>query len=195
MKHLRHADSMTGVLFGALLARTAGGSRVKSCRGHFDATLHKGFMMMPSHRKLTGGFTLIELMIVVAIIAILAAIAIPSYLDYVTRSKLTEAYNTLSAYRVSQEQYFQDNRTYIGTGLGSCGAAQPSNLKYFQPNCVASSSTAYIATAVGIAGTPTAGFTFTINNANAQATTAAPTAKGWTTNANCWVVRKGGSCQ
>ena len=154
--------------------------------------------MMPLHRKSAAGFTLVELMIVVAIIAILAAIAIPSYSDYLTRSKLTEAYNALSAYRVSQEQFFQDNRTYVGTGTGttSCGANAPTGLKYFGFDCVASSSTAYIATASGISGTPTNGFKFTINNANVQITAAVPTTKGWTVpSTNCWVVRKGGSCQ
>lgn len=152
--------------------------------------------MTPSHRKLAAGFTLIELMIVVAIIAILAAIALPIYSDYITRSKLTEAYNSLSAYRVSQEQYFQDNRSYATT-VPTCGAAAPTNLKYFTVLCVASSSTAYIATATGIAGTPTANFAFTVDNANAQQTTSVPPNTAWQkpTPNNCWIVRKGGSCQ
>ena len=60
------------------------------------------------------GFTLIELMIAVAIIAILAAIAIPSYTDYIRRGRLTEALGRLSAMRVKMEQYFQDNRVYTG---------------------------------------------------------------------------------
>ena len=57
------------------------------------------------------GFTLIELMIAVAIIAILAAIAIPSYSEYVRRGRITEAISALSGMRVKMEQYFQDNRT------------------------------------------------------------------------------------
>ena len=72
----------------------------------------------------TTGFTLVELMIVVAIIAILAAIAVPSYNDYVTRSKLQEAHTNLAAARVNMEQYYQDNRVYTtAPGSGACGIA------------------------------------------------------------------------
>ena len=62
--------------------------------------------------KRESGFTLIEIMIVVVIIGIIAAIAIPSYQDYVRRAQITEATNGLSDLRVRMEQFFQDNRTY-----------------------------------------------------------------------------------
>ena len=66
-----------------------------------------------------GGFTLIEVMITVAVIAILAAVALPSYIEYVTRSRLVEAKTNLSDMRTRLEQYFLDNRAYP-SGPGDC---------------------------------------------------------------------------
>ena len=135
------------------------------------------------------GFTLLELMIVVAIIAILAAIALPSYSDYIKRAKLVEGQNALADFRVKMEQYYQDNRNY-GTGTG-CGVTAPT-LQNFTLSC-AGSGQAYTATVTGISGSAVAGFAFTIDNANAQKSTALPV--GWGTAAvNCWVIRRGGDC-
>src|SRR5690606_1858627 len=74
--------------------------------------------MRPCHLTENRGFTLIELMITVAIIAILAAVAVPSYQDYVRRGKVTEATATLAQFRIKMEQYFQDNQTYELDGDG-----------------------------------------------------------------------------
>lgn len=59
--------------------------------------------------KIQKGFTLIELMIVVAIIGILAAIAIPAYQDYTIRAKVTEGLNLASSAKVSISEGFQSN--------------------------------------------------------------------------------------
>lgn len=65
--------------------------------------------------KNKNGFTLIELMIVVAIIGILAAIAIPNFMNYQCKAKQSEAKNTLGALRTSQEAYFAENSEYANT--------------------------------------------------------------------------------
>ena len=68
-------------------------------------------------RKRSKGFTLIELMIVVAIIAILAAIAIPQYKKFQLKAKTTEAKTNLGAIRTAEEAYAAENDVYIGAGL------------------------------------------------------------------------------
>lgn len=140
--------------------------------------------------KLQKGFTLIELMIVVAIIAILASVALPAYQDYVIRSKIPEATSALSTSRVRIEQHFQDNRTYATFGCAVAG------LKYFTVSCTALNPTTYTLQAAGNAGTSMAGFTYTVDESNIQSTTiAAPAAADWrVTGAACWVTRKGGQC-
>lgn len=66
------------------------------------------------------GFTLIEVMITVAIVGILAAIAYPSYIDYVTKSGRAEGVAAVMEVANLQEQYYLDNRTYASdlTKLG-----------------------------------------------------------------------------
>ncbi|MDR0247243.1 MAG: prepilin-type N-terminal cleavage/methylation domain-containing protein, partial [Burkholderiales bacterium] len=61
---------------------------------------------------LIQGFTLIEMMIVVAIIGILAALAVPSYIDHVRRGAIPEGLAGLSNEKVRMEQFFMDNRAY-----------------------------------------------------------------------------------
>ena len=118
------------------------------------------------------GFTLVEAMVVMAVLGILSAIAIPNYSRYVTRGNLVEAGNALAEYRVRMEQFYQDNRTYQNVG-GACGQAVPVGLNNFGVGCViAAGGQAFTATATG-SGT-TNGFVYTINQANVRATTAIP---------------------
>jgi type IV pilus assembly protein PilA len=63
-------------------------------------------------KKVQQGFTLIELMIVVAIIGILAAIAIPAYQDYTARAQMSEAMSLASGVRTSVSEFFQNTGNY-----------------------------------------------------------------------------------
>ena len=153
------------------------------------------------------GFTLIEVMVTVAIIAILAAIAIPNYSDYVKRGKIQEATSTLLAMRTKMEQYFQDNRSYISPGGAVLDPCVPNSsvavppLKYFTiaPPCGLTATT-YTITATGGSATDgsMSGITFTINQGNVRTTTVTPGSPmdqaGYAGNLNCWTTKKGGQC-
>ena len=113
------------------------------------------------------GFTLIELMIAVAIVAILAAVALPSYTEYVRRGRVTEAISTLSGMRVKMEQFFQDNRTYAGACAVNTVAPMPTSAN-FDYACPTLNATQYSITATGKGGSSVDGFQYTIDQANAS---------------------------
>ena len=88
------------------------------------------------------GFTLIELMIVVAIIGIIAAIGYPSYQNSVRESRRTDAYAALTAIAAQQERYFSDNNTYVTdlTQLGYPAATATSPEAYYVVTATAGAS-------------------------------------------------------
>jgi len=148
-----------------------------------------------------AGFTLIELMITVAIVAILAAVALPAYNNYIMRGHLVALTNDLQAVRVKMEQYYQDNRAYptSSTALANICPSPSSSSTPYSLACTATkaSSTTTPVTIDSFTATATgsgiiAGAVYTITQADVKASTL-PTAWGGTT-ASCWIMRKGGSC-
>ena len=141
------------------------------------------------------GFTLIEVMITVAVVAILAAVALPSYRDYIIRSRIVEAKTNLADMRTRLEQYFLDNRSYPAGCVS--GATAPPNIslpasqKYFTVNCGAPTATSYTVTATGVGDM--SAFVYTIKETNERKTIGLPA--GWAgVNSLCWVSKKNGDC-
>lgn len=134
------------------------------------------------------GFTLIELMITVAIVGILSAIALPSYRDYVTRGRLTEAFSALSTVQPNAEQFWSNTRSFASFDtLSNVFPQATPNFTYALSGATASG---YTVTATGIG--KVAGFIYTIDQTGARATTAVPT--GWTSSTSCWVDHRDGQC-
>jgi type IV pilus assembly protein PilE len=158
---------------------------------------------MAKQLKRAAGFTLIELMIAVAVIGILAGVALPAYQDYVRRSSLQPAFAELSDLRVKLEQFYQNNRNYgdttAGRGCGHDGTTARINFNIggsFAYTCVLSvgggavTNQAYTLTATGNTGSAAAGHTYTLDSNNVRRTTKF---KNATATKTCWLSR-GNEC-
>jgi type IV pilus assembly protein PilE len=137
------------------------------------------------------------MMIVVGIVAILAAVALPFYQDTIRRGKLVDVAVRLGDFRTQQEKWFLDNRTYqaVPPSGSNCGIPNPpvGASDPFQIICSAPTATTYIVTATGrTAGGMDPLFVYTVDQANVRASSG-PT--GWSPGTGCWAVRKDGSCQ
>lgn len=140
-------------------------------------------------KRAAAGFTLIEVMIVVAILGILASVALPAYTDYVRRGNLPEAFTTLSNMRVQMEQYYQDNKSYANGG--ACGVAIPTS-KLFTFTCATNNGgQSYEIVATGKSGTSVVDHVYKLDNTNAKSTTKF---KGTSVTASCWLVKSTSDC-
>jgi type IV pilus assembly protein PilE len=143
-------------------------------------------MNRPADRRRTRGFTLIEVMITVAIVAILSAIALPAYTSYVQRSRVPPGLEALSSLATRMEQRYQDTGSYANGG--ACGATMPTAANFTVTCELSDAGQGFTATATGSG--PVAGYTYTINHRGVRRTTAHP--KGAPAD-DCWSI-KGGTC-
>jgi type IV pilus assembly protein PilE len=150
-------------------------------------------------RAAAQGFTLIELMITVAIIAILVAIALPSYRSYILRGQLVDGTNLLSAGRANMERYFQDNRTYADVLplLSPCDAAVPVANRT-QGNFVLTCSvtpTAIAYTLLATGSGPVNAVQYSVDQSGNQSTVSMGST-GWAIPAlnTCWIMKSGQTC-
>jgi type IV pilus assembly protein PilE len=129
-------------------------------------------------RATVAGFTLIELMIALAVIGILAAVAYPSYIGVVTKSRREDAMAALMDIQLSQEKWRANHSSYTGDlrdiGWGAATNAV-SRDGYYTLNVSGASATAYTATAAPKTGTPQANdsCSFTLNQNGPDLSTAA----------------------
>lgn len=140
---------------------------------------------MMRHRQNSSGFTLVELMIVVAIIAILAAIALPSYQSYIQKTNRSDATVSLLQLVHAMEQHFTENSSYTGATLGSTGIySDTSSNGYYSLTISALTSSSYTLKATPVAGGPQAGDsecgTYTIDSTNLKSVSGSLGASG------CW---------
>jgi type IV pilus assembly protein PilE len=137
--------------------------------------------------RASGGYTLLETMMVTAIAGILAALAVPSYSEHVTRGKIAEATSNLAQLRARAEQHYLQHRDYAGFTLPPV-----SDAKYFTYS-LSATATGYTITATGVAAQGMGGFGYAVSRGNQRITTALP--EGWSgVRSPCWVVGRGGAC-
>lgn len=139
------------------------------------------------------GFTLIELVIVMAIASIVAAMALPAYTDHVMRSRATAAASVLKDLRLNMERRYADDRSYA-TAAGACPIANfVDRDSGFSFSCATvAGGQSYTWTGTGTAGT--AGITYTIDEAGIERTLALPSrwSAGVTLPVTRFVLRRGG---
>ena len=106
--------------------RTPLGRQLRASRRHASLCFVSGSCARPAVDRRARGFTLLEVMIVAVIVAVLAAIALPAYSQYITRANRTQAKQFMQDVANREEQFLLDQRGYTGTvGSGGLGMTPP----------------------------------------------------------------------
>jgi prepilin-type N-terminal cleavage/methylation domain-containing protein len=153
-----------------------------------------------NQRRRSNGFTLIEVMIVVAIVAILAAVAIPSYRDYILRGQLVDGTTILSTVRADMERYYQDNRKYIAVGgfVPPCASIDPTTRTQgkFVVTCTTTDvpQQTFLLTATATSGSAL-NFAYSVDQRDNRSTVSTGIT-GWPVPVpnTCWVMKRGQVC-
>ena len=140
------------------------------------------------------GFTLIELMIVVAIIGIIAAVAVPNYIDYVRRGHVADMTSAMSEAKLRVEQRYADSRTY-NNALCSAGGVTIQDTENHTIVCVTpalpASNPYQTYTITGTGKASIVGFVYTVNETGAKNSTLGAQWGGGAV-AGRWIMKKGG---
>lgn len=136
------------------------------------------------------GFSLLELMITVAIIGIVASIAYPSYFEYVSKSRRADAQAALVSFAGAMERYYTVNNTYVGTTASSSLPSSPKSTVFGSKAPLDGSDTFYY---LKIAAVSSSGFSLTAVPTGAQSSDGCGTLtlshtgeRGKTGSGDCW---------
>lgn len=137
------------------------------------------------------GFTLIELMIVVAIVGIIAAVAVPNYIEYVRRGNVTDMTSALSDAKLRVEQRYADSRTYDNAFCSSPTAVVIVDTGNHRISCLSDGVTNQTFVITGVGKASIAGFIYNVNETGIKNSTLGPT-WGSLVVPGRWVAKKGG---
>ena len=135
------------------------------------------------------GFTLVELMIVVAIVGIIAAVAVPNYIDYVRRGHVADMTSALSDAKLRVEQRYADSRTYNNALCAADPGVEIQNTENHTVKCVTPDGQTYTITGTGKDSID--GFIYSVTETGAKRSDLGD-AWGGAVFAGRWVMKKGG---
>ncbi len=131
------------------------------------------------------GFTLVELMIVVVIVSMLAAIAIPSYTEFVKRGKVAEATGALQRIKIKSDIYYGERRSYTNYCSSNSYNGIKNAMKYFSLTCAETATTLQL-TATGV--NDMAGYEYKVDETGNKESTIDGN------NNACWTLKPNESC-